>query len=222
LIIIAPSILAADFTRLEAVVKQAESGGAQWFHLDIMDGHFVPNISFGPMIVEAMRSITEKTLDVHLMIEKPEKYIKVFVDAGADIVTIHAEATNHLHRSVGMIKELGAKAGVAVNPATSLSTFEAILPDIDLALIMSVNPGFGGQKFIEQSLERIRQLQNNISGLGKSVHLQVDGGVDLNNAPKILEAGADVLVAGSAIFQSESPKKTTETFLKIAKQRHLV
>ena len=199
---IAPSILSADGSRLGAEIAAVTAAGADWIHLDVMDGHFVPNLTFGPGLVGALRKMTGLPFDVHLMIEAPERSIAAFAEAGADWLTVHVEAAIHLHRVVGMIRERGLKAGVSLNPATPLSLVEPILPDIDLLLVMSVNPGFGGQKFIARSLARIRQAREMIDRIAPAVLLEVDGGVTLANARAIADAGADVLVAGSAIFGS--------------------
>ncbi|OPA78588.1 ribulose-phosphate 3-epimerase [Paenibacillus selenitireducens] len=198
---IAPSILSADFAKLGAEIKEVELGGADWIHVDVMDGKFVPNITIGPLVVEAIRPITKLPLDVHLMIESPELYVATFAKAGADLITIHAEACTHLHRVVHLIKEQGVKVGVALNPATPLSAIEEILEDLDLVLIMTVNPGFGGQSFIESTLAKITRLRAMLDERGlQHVHIEVDGGVQELTAPKVAAAGADVLVAGSAVF----------------------
>ena len=200
---IAPSILAADFTRLGEQVQEAIEAGAGHIHVDVMDGRFVPNISIGPLIVKALKPLTAETdvlLDVHLMIVEPEKYLAEFAEAGADILTVHVEACPHLHRTVQMIRELGVRPGVTLNPATSLTTLDEVLPDIDLALIMSVNPGFGGQSYIPGSTDKIRRLRGMLDAIGSTADLEVDGGVKVHNTAEIVGAGANVLVAGSAIF----------------------
>ncbi len=200
---LAPSILAANFARLEAHAREALSAGADWLHIDVMDGHFVPNITIGPLIVEALRPLGKETgalLDVHLMIENPDRYLEDFARAGADIITVHVETCPHLHRTIQRIKELGVKAGVTLNPSTPLNTLEEILPDVDLVLIMSVNPGFGGQKYIPSSTEKIRRLRGMLDSIGSNAFLEVDGGVHAGNAAEVAQAGADVLVAGSAVF----------------------
>jgi ribulose-phosphate 3-epimerase len=199
---IAPSILSADGSRLGDEIAAVEAAGADWIHIDVMDGHFVPNITIGPGLVASIRKATRLPFDVHLMIENPERYIDAFAEAGSDRITIHAEATAHLRRTVALICEKGLKAGVSLNPTTPLVRIEPILPDIDLLLIMTVNPGFGGQKFIEGSLPRISQAQEMIRTLAPKVLLEVDGGVTLKNLRAIADAGADILVAGSAIFSS--------------------
>jgi len=211
---IAPSILSADFSRLADELRAVEEAGADLIHIDVMDGHFVPNITFGPLIVEACRRSTSLPLDVHLMIENPERYIDDFARAGADWLTVHLEACVHLHRTVEQIrqcaKKLGRKilVGVSLNPATSLNLLDEILPFVDLVLIMSVNPGFGGQKFIPSSLEKIRRLKKIIEEKNLDVLIEVDGGVNPENASELISAGVDVLVAGSAIFKSKDYKKT--------------
>lgn len=199
---IAPSILSADFMRLGDEIRAAEEAGAELVHVDVMDGHFVPNITIGPMFVEGIRKITKLPIDVHLMISDPDKYAHDFASAGSDYITVHAEATMHLHRSVQCIKEEGVKAGVSLNPATPLCSLDYILSDIELVLIMSVNPGFGGQKFIPSALEKIRRLKDTITERNLSVLIEVDGGVKIENAAKITRAGADILVMGSAFFGS--------------------
>ncbi|MCD6451417.1 MAG: ribulose-phosphate 3-epimerase [Acidobacteria bacterium] len=214
---IAPSILAADFGRLADQLAMVEAGGAELVHLDVMDGAFVPNITFGPVVVEAVRKWSKLPLDVHLMIDKPERYLGDFAKAGADIITVHIEATTHLHRTVHRIKELGAKAGVSLNPATPLTSLDFILDDLDLVLIMSVNPGFCGQKFIPSSLRKIRRLKEWIEKRRLKMEIEVDGGIGPDNIRSVVEAGVDIVVAGSAIFHSEDPKRTVEKLVKLAK-----
>jgi ribulose-phosphate 3-epimerase len=200
--LIAPSILSADFMNLGADIRAAEAAGADMLHIDVMDGHFVPNITIGPMVVAAIRRITRLPLDVHLMISDPDRYIRAFVEAGADYLTIHAEAAVHLHRTIQGIKELGAKAGVSLNPATPLCALEYALGDMDLALLMSVNPGFGGQEFIPSAVDKICALKGMIRDRGLKTLISVDGGVKEDNAAGIAAAGADILVMGSAFFGS--------------------
>ncbi|HSN05149.1 MAG TPA: ribulose-phosphate 3-epimerase [Nitrospira sp.] len=201
-VLIAPSILAADFARLADEIAAVERGGADLLHIDVMDGHFVPNITVGPPIVESLKKVTKLPLDVHLMITNADAFITEFVSAGADYVTVHVEACLHLHRTVQLIKERGAKAGVTLNPATPVSLLQEILPEVDLVLIMSVNPGFGGQKFIPSALQKIAAIREMLDRLHSPALLEVDGGVKVDNAAQVLAAGADVLVAGSAIFSS--------------------
>jgi ribulose-phosphate 3-epimerase len=200
---LAPSILSADFSRLGEQVREAEAAGAEWLHVDVMDGHFVPNITIGPLIVAAIKPITSLPLDVHLMIENPERYLADFAKAGADIITVQVETCPHLHRTVQQIKELGVKAGVTLNPATSLDTLTEILPYVDLTLIMSVNPGFGGQSYIPTSTAKIMRLRKMLNDIGSSAELEVDGGVKAENAAEVARAGATVLVAGSAVFNKK-------------------
>ncbi len=206
--LIAPSLLAADFLNLERDCKIVNDSAADWFHLDVMDGLFVPNISFGLPVIEAINRVATKTLDVHLMIEKPERYIKDFKAAGADVLTVHYEASTHIHRSLQAIKDEGMKAGVALNPHTPVDLLKDVIQDIDLVCLMSVNPGFGGQKFIERTYEKIRALKAMINAVGSETLIEIDGGVNNDNAPRLIEVGADVLVAGSFVFRSEDPKTT--------------
>ncbi len=205
--LIAPSLLAADFRRLDQAISLINESEADWFHLDVMDGMFVPNISFGQFIIQQVAKDAKKYLDVHLMIEQPERYIESFAEAGAHGITVHAEATNHLHRVIQQIKAAGCKAGVALNPHTPVSVLENVIEDLDLVLIMTVNPGFGGQKFIYQSLQKIRQAYDMIIVRNSPAIIEVDGGIGLQNARKVLEAGARVLVAGSAVFKADDPAK---------------
>ena len=208
MILIAPSILSADGSRLHEEIAAVEKAGADWIHIDVMDGHFVPNITMGPAIISALRKTTKLPFDVHLMIENPEKYIESFARAGADIITVHVEAANHLHRTIDIIKKAGKKAGVSLNPATPLTQIEEILPDIDLLLIMSVNPGFGGQQFIKTTLPKIIKAKKMLSTLSNKPLLEVDGGVNLKNIANIARAGANVLVAGASIFGTDDYQKT--------------
>lgn len=212
--IIAPSILSADFLHLGRDIEMLNRSQAEWIHMDIMDGRFVPNISFGLPIVEAVSSITDKVCDVHLMIEQPEQYIKAFAKAGADILTVHYEAVRHLHRAIQEIHEAGMKAGVVLNPHTPVSLLSDILPYLDMVLLMSVNPGFGGQKFIGQVLHKVSQLRQMIDEGGHDVIIEVDGGVNAETAPRLFEAGAEVLVAGSYVFGSADPEATIASLLK--------
>ena len=208
MVLIAPSILSADGSRLHEEIAAVEKAGADWIHIDVMDGHFVPNITMGPAIISALRKTTKLPFDVHLMIENPEKYIESFAAAGADIITVHVEAANHLHRTIDMIKKAGKKAGVSLNPATPLTQIEEILPDIDLLLIMSVNPGFGGQQFIKTTLPKIIKARKMLDTLPNKPYLEVDGGVNLQNIAGIAKAGADVFVAGASIFGTDDYQQT--------------
>ena len=212
---IAPSILSADLTRLGEEVRTAEAAGADMLHVDVMDGHFVPNITIGPFIVEALRKTTRLPLDVHLMIEKPERFIADFVKAGADYLTVHVEASVHLHRTVHWIKENGVKAGVSLNPATPICTLEHILPDLDLVLLMSVNPGFGGQVFIPQVMDKIKTVKCMLKERALPALLEVDGGVKFENAKEVADAGADILVMGSAFFHSADYGELTLRLRKV-------
>jgi ribulose-phosphate 3-epimerase len=208
--LIAPSLLSANFLQLQADCDMLNQSKADWYHLDIMDGVFVPNISFGPMLVQFFRKATQKVCDVHLMIEHPEQYAEAFKNAGADILTVHIEACKHLHRNVQQIKQLGMKAGVAINPHTPVESLRNILSDIDLVCVMSVNPGFGGQTFIPETLKKIKTLKQMIVEGNHPVLIEVDGGVTLENARSITDAGADVLVAGNTVFKSDHPLQTIE------------
>ncbi|MEF9933674.1 MAG: ribulose-phosphate 3-epimerase [Clostridium sp.] len=212
---LSPSILSADFSKLLEDVKKVENAGAQYLHIDVMDGHFVPNITMGPLVVSALKGKTNMVLDVHLMIESPEKYIEEFASAGADIICVHVEATKHLHRVVQRIKQLGVKAAVALNPSTDISCLDYIIEDIDMVLVMSVNPGFGGQSFIPSALRKISAIRKMIDERGLIVDIEVDGGVKLSNAKEVLDAGANILVAGSAVFSAEDVEGTVKSFLSL-------
>lgn len=212
---IAPSLLSADFMRLGEEIRAAEAAGVDMLHLDIMDGHFVPNITIGPFVVEAIRRTTKLPLDVHLMIEEPDRYIADFIKAGADYLTVHVEASVHLHRTVHWIKDSGVKAGVSLNPATPVWSLDHILPDLDLVLLMSVNPGFGGQGFISQALGKIRTVKDMLRERGLLIPVEVDGGVKYDNAREVADAGADILVIGSAFFNSEDYRELTARLRKV-------
>ena len=212
---IAPSILSADFSRLGEQIKSIEEGGADLVHIDVMDGCFVPNITLGAPVLKSLRNVTKLPFDVHLMIEKPEKYIEDFAMAGADIITVHQESTTHLHRTIQLIKSCGIKAGVALNPATPLESIQYVMEDLDMILIMTVNPGFGGQVLIENMEHKVRTLRKIITENNYDIDIQVDGGIKLDNIQKVMEWGANVFVAGSAIFKSEDIVETTKQFKKI-------
>lgn len=201
---IAPSLIAVDFTKLKQQIQQAEKAGADWLHLDIMDGHFVPNITFGPIIIKAVRSLTKLPLDTHLMIENPDKFLEDFKNAGCDILTVHVENCTHLHRTISHIKKLGIKAGISLNPATPAITLKEIIQYVDLVLVMSVNPGFSGQKFIPSTLKKIKEIDSMIKTQSHRVYLEVDGGVSPENARELINAGANVLVAGYSIFSKNN------------------
>jgi ribulose-phosphate 3-epimerase len=213
---IAPSLLSADFSKLQEQITLMEEGGADLHHVDVMDGHFVPNITFGPFIVKAIKKCSNIPLDVHLMIENPEKYVEDFVRAGADYLTVHVEATKHIHRLLQQIRATGAKVGVSLNPGTPLSSIEEILDDVDMILIMSVNPGFGGQSFIPQSLDKIRRLRKMLSDRGLDhVEIEIDGGVKLENIAEVAAAGVDIFVSGSGIYNAPNPKEMISEMKKV-------
>lgn len=212
--LVAPSVLSADFNHLQRDAEMINNSSADWFHVDVMDGVFVPNISFGFPIIKALKKVATKPLDVHLMIVQPERYISQFRDCGADVLTVHIEASTHLHRTLQAIKDAGMKAGVALNPHTPVSSLEDCVTEIDLVTLMSVNPGFGGQKFIENTYKKIADLVALKKAANTNLHIEIDGGVNLNNYTKLVETGADVLVAGNTVFSSENP---TETIAKLKK-----
>jgi ribulose-phosphate 3-epimerase len=216
-LIIAPSVLAADFANLQNETLMLNGSKAAWIHIDIMDGVFVPNISFGFPVLQAINRHSTKFLDVHLMIERPERYLKQFADAGAKMITVHLEACSHIHRTIQEIKDLGCLAGVAINPGTPVSLLKDVINDIDLVLIMSVNPGFGGQKFIPHSLDKVREAKVLIQQTGRSIFLEVDGGVSMQNAESLIDAGANVLVAGNFVFSSPNPLETISKLVQLAR-----
>jgi ribulose-phosphate 3-epimerase len=215
-IIVAPSILASDFSNLKNQILQVEEGQADWLHLDIMDGHFVPNLTFGPFVVASIKKNTRLPLDVHLMIESPDRYLESFREAGADIITVHLEACPHLNRTVTRIRELGAKAGVALNPSTPTNSLTEILDEINLVLVMSVNPGYGGQHFIENSLRKISEVHEMAASRKQKIYIEVDGGIDIQSAPRVVKAGATALVAGTSIFHQKNIAEAVRQLRKSA------
>lgn len=212
---LAPSILSADFSKLLEHVQEVEAAGVEYLHIDVMDGHFVPNISFGAPILKSLKGKTNLFMDVHLMIENPDLYIEDFVKAGADLINVHIEACPHIHRTIQLIRSFGVKAAVALNPGTPLSSIEEILPDLDMVLIMSVNPGFGGQSYIDSMTDKIKRLKDMIQSKGLVCDIQVDGGIKLDNVKTVVDAGATVIVAGSAIFNTPSIDETVKAFRKV-------
>ena len=215
---IAPSILSADFAALGRDIAAVERGGADLIHIDVMDGHFVPNITIGPPVVRAIKKVATRKLDVHLMIEEPDRYIDDFVDAGASMISVHVEVLPHLHRTLGYIRKRGAKAGVVINPSTPVSSLEEVASDLDFVLVMSVNPGFGGQSFIPHSLEKVRRVRTLLSAAGSTAQIEIDGGVDASNVAEIVAAGANILVAGNAIFGTPDAEAATRALRAAANQ----
>ncbi len=215
---ISPSILSASFDNLLSDIKIVEEAGVDMIHIDVMDGHFVPNITIGPLVLNSIRNKTKLPFDVHLMISDPDKYVEEFINSGADIITVHVEACTHLHRTIQNIKALGVKAAVSLNPATPLNTIEEILEELDMVLIMSVNPGFGGQKFIKKSIDKIERLKKMIDDKNLNIDIQVDGGISTDNVKEVVDAGANVIVSGSAIFKSDNIKDTINLFRELTKK----
>jgi ribulose-phosphate 3-epimerase len=216
--LIAPSLLSADFANLAGAIASVEAGGADWIHLDVMDGHFVPNLTIGPPVIASLKKIAHLPLDTHLMIEDPDRWVEVYRRAGADMITVHAEATRHLHRTIHHIKELGARAGVSLNPATPVAAIEEVLPDVDMVLVMTVNPGFGAQTFIPNTLAKIRTVYDRLRALRSQALIEVDGGIDDRTAVYVVQAGAGVLVAGNYVFSSPSVKDAVRTLRERAEE----